>query len=239
MRMIWVPSPTWPAMFSPQPYRDPSALRASVCFAPPATATNPVPTRVGEVRLGSGSSPSWPQELSPQFQSAPSVAIAYELEPPTAADAKPVPMRTGVVRIRSAGAMQVWTPVTAPPMPSSLQEFVPHAHSEPSVFTASVWYEVLPDAATDAKPVPTGTGELRFVVEPSPSWPYSLYPHAYSAPPALSPNAPWIATAIEVNPEPTRTGEVLGDVEPLPRSPCMFSPHAYTEPSRFSATVCP
>ena len=87
------------------------------------------------------------------------------------------------------------------------------------------------------EPLPTCTGERRFVVVPSPSLPSSLSPQAHKVPSLFRPRE-WresepVATAAK--PLPTCTGECRFVMVPSPIWPRPFRPHAHSVPSPFQA----
>ena len=66
-------------------------------------------------------------------------------------------------------------------------------------------------------PPATGTGVPLLIVEPSPSWPWTLSPQQYAAPPVVSPHVCDLPalTAAKANPPATGTAVVLQGT-PLP-----------------------
>src|SRR5205823_5305990 len=74
VRRVWVPSPNWPKLLSPQATTEPSAFNARLWAPPAATAATPVRpvTRTGVERPTSVPFPNWPLALSPQAQTVPS-----------------------------------------------------------------------------------------------------------------------------------------------------------------------
>src|SRR5439155_1679301 len=64
-RLIVVPSPSWPALLSPQQEAAPAAVTPQVCESPARTAANVTPpdTSAGVNRKSVVPSPSWPELL--------------------------------------------------------------------------------------------------------------------------------------------------------------------------------
>src|SRR5262249_38156452 len=67
LRLVVVPSPSWPFPFKPQAHTVPSLLSARACELPTATAVmfDKPPTVTGDVRCGVGVSPNCPLLLNP------------------------------------------------------------------------------------------------------------------------------------------------------------------------------
>ncbi len=86
VRLVLVPSPSWPVVFEPQAQRVPSVRRATL-WSPPAAKVSQlvsVPIWMGVRRSVVVPSPSCPEALSPQAQRVPSVRWAMLWSPPAA-----------------------------------------------------------------------------------------------------------------------------------------------------------
>ena len=85
-RSVWVPSPSSPALLSPQHFAVPSVSTAHEWSNPRTTLVAVVipETSTGVVRSVVVPSPSWPLLLKPQHFTLPSVSTAHEWEPPRA-----------------------------------------------------------------------------------------------------------------------------------------------------------
>ena len=93
-------------------------------------------------------------------------------------------------------------------------------------------------AGDTGKPVKICSGEVLVTVEPSPSCPLPLSPHAQRVPSARRATVKFLPAATAVQPSKgTCTGEALPLVLPIPSWPLELSPHAQRVPSARRATV--
>src|SRR5438034_670839 len=84
----------------------------------------------------------------------------------------------------------------------------------------------------------TATGEVRFVVVPSPSWPELFMPHAQMVPSVLRAYVDWPPAAIAVMPViAIDVGVTRVNVVPSPSWPYALYPHAHTVPESVSTTT--
>src|SRR5688572_24767775 len=86
----------------------------------------------------------------------------------------------------------------------------------------------------------TATGDDRWIIVPSPSWPCRLSPHAHTVPSDLIAREwlklEWIARTLPS--PPTCTGVWRSVVVPSPTEPRSFRPQAHTVPFDLSARLC-
>ena len=88
----------------------------------------------------------------------------------------------------------------------------------------------------------TSTGELRFVVVPSPSWPHALYPQHFKLLPVTVAHVDReLLASIEMTPllsPATLTGTLLLLLVPSPSSPSLLRPQHFAAPVVSTAHVC-
>ena len=95
LRCVFVPSPSWPVLLSPQHFTPPAVVRAQVWSPPAETAATPEVrpvTSTGVLRCVFVPSPSSPKKLFPQHLRPPAVVRAQVWRPPaeTIASGSPV-----------------------------------------------------------------------------------------------------------------------------------------------------
>jgi hypothetical protein len=249
LRWVVLPSPSWPAPFSPQHLIVPSMSRAHVwpprlTPPPPLSATmfasgrppNERSTSTGVCRLPPDvPSPTWPASLNPQHFAPAAEVTAHPCMPPT-----PIPDAGPLSAMTSTGPRGA----LAVPSPSCPPTSHPQHLAVPVERRAHEWYRPVP---TSTAPLPrsnTFTGVVDPVVVPSPSWPLSLRPQhrtwpavvmAQVWPPKLSaPLADIVVTGAMLM---TVTGIDRSVEDPSPSCPALLRPQQRASPVVRTAQV--
>ena len=186
VRLLRVPSPSWPLLLLPTAQTLPSACRKTVWASPADTlrtgsnhATDPR-TRTAASRWVAVPSPSWPLELRPTAQTLPSDLRKTPWLRPAAARVTPVrgpprEERTWTGTLEAAVEL----------LPSWPFVLLPKAQTVPSDFTA---YECESPAARCTTPESPGTltAKAWLTRELIPSWPALFAPQAHTSPVLLN-----------------------------------------------------
>ena len=166
--MTFVPSPSWPTLFSPQHLTDPAVVSAQVWAKPVVIWTTPLlspETFTGvEDAIGRLPSPSWPAPLMPQHFTAPAIVSAQVWLLAALIWTTPLPSPTTSTGVRR------FVVVPSPSLPTLL---LPQ-HLAAPVTTAQVWREPVVTSVAPLVNPETFTGVERSVVVPSPSAPAKL-----------------------------------------------------------------